>query len=773
MLTAPLLLGLMAGGTVCDSFTPLLTHPHRVFIDCRRGNCTARRRRRSVIGSEGRDLFSVDECIASGNTDSSDYAHDTRSNSEATTKRRNDVIDEFITTVQSSLDAGTFASFLLKGPSDPRRRKKAKNAAEERCIMKDGGDGPLAESIRGKYKLITGRLVLLKDKTKTMKKKTTRNENNDNTNDDIGISSPTLFVQITIKYHLATDVVMNWKFDEVYSGLQQLLLPSSSVKGDNNNNKHSIAQQPTLLQSEWGVGNAYNNSEMMMIQSGQLITSMGVYELRLFPNNSSNNNKSKTNNNGCYFRLLSNNSVNNKKTSKEKLQQQHSSLTTSSTKSDNDNEELLPPPSSSSLLQHDRKKNVPLSSASPYLYKLGITNKVGKPTVGMSSKLRQCQKFVDIVGKLIDDFIIQQQLPSLSTTTTTAITETLMTQNHQHQQQKYSRIHTMDMGCGRGYLTFCLHSYLYNKYSTASKSSREAGNNNGVIMNGQQDDSSGGIIVETRGIDRRPKLINEMNSIALELGDEFATLTFDLGSISSSSSSTTSNNNIASDYNTNDYINDDDIIGQSIFEGTVGNVREAIMVTTALTEEKNVNINDDSLSKTLDVVIALHACDTATDDALYYAISRNADIIVVAPCCQYELRRQIDQYTTNIINTGVSSSSSDDRHPLEDVLRHAIYRERATETVTDAIRAILLDIAGYETKVFEFIGTEHTAKNVMITATKTKTRIWKNDEQWLQQQQRHDIRDDDVQRRRKKLVTLARFYGIERQRLASLMGEKL
>ena len=762
MLTALLLLGLMAGDSVCDSFTPLLAHPHRVFIDCHRGNCTARRR--SVIGSEGRDLLSVGERIASGNTDTSDHAHNVNNNNEA--KKRMNVIDEFITTVQSSLDAGTFDSFILKGPPDPRRKKKAKNAAEERCIMKDGGDGPLAESIRGKYKLITGRLVLLKDKTKTMKKKTMRNENNDNTNDDIGISSPTtLFVQITIKYHLATDVVKNWKFDEVYSGLQQLLLPSSSVKGDNNN-KHNIAQQPTLLQSEWGVGNAYNNSEMMMmIQSGQLITSMGVYELRSFPNNSSNNSKSKTNNNGCYFRLLSNNSVNNNKTSKDKLQQQHSSSTTSSsTKSDNDNEELLPPPSS--LLQHDRKKNVPLSSASPYLYKLGITNKVGKPMVGMSSKLRQCQKFVDIVGKLIDDFIIQQQLPSLLSTTTTAITETLMTQNHQH--QKYSRIHTMDMGCGRGYLTFCLHSYLYNKYSAASKSSREAGNR-------QQDDSSGGIIVETRGIDRRPKLINEMNSIALELGNEFATLTFDLGSISSSSSSstTTSNNNIANDYNNNDYNNDDNIIGQSIFEGTVGNVREAIPATTALTEEKNVNINDDSLSKTLDVVIALHACDTATDDALYYAISRNADIIVVAPCCQYELRRQIDQYTTNIINTGVSSSSSDDRHPLEDVLRHAIYRERATETVTDAIRAILLDIAGYETKVFEFIGTEHTAKNVMITATKTKTRIWKNDEQLLQQQQQHDIRDDDVQRRRKKLETLARFYGIERQRLASLMGEKL
>lgn len=107
------------------------------------------------------------------------------------------------------------------------------------------------------------------------------------------------------------------------------------------------------------------------------------------------------------------------------------------------------------------------------------------------------------------------------------------------------------------------------------------------------------------------------------------------------------------------------------------------------------------------------------------------------------------------------------------MLRHAIYRERATETVTDAIRAILLDIAGYETKVFEFIGTEHTAKNVMITAIKKKTRLRKDDEQWLQQHQQGSNPDEDVQLRREKLVTLARFYGVERQRLATLMGEIL
>ena len=93
------------------------------------------------------------------------------------------------------------------------------------------------------------------------------------------------------------------------------------------------------------------------------------------------------------------------------------------------------------------------------------------------------------------------------------------------------------------------------------------------------------------------------------------------------------------------------------------------------------------------------------------------------------------------------------------MLRHAIYRERSTEIVTDAMRAILLEIAGYSTQVFEFIGGEHTAKNVMLAATKVKTRrSGKEQEEWLQG-------------RRRKLRELAQLYSIKRQRLAMLMGE--
>ena len=104
-----------------------------------------------------------------------------------------------------------------------------------------------------------------------------------------------------------------------------------------------------------------------------------------------------------------------------------------------------------------------------------------------------------------------------------------------------------------------------------------------------------------------------------------------------------------------------------------------------------------------DVLIALHACDTATDDALARGLAAGATLLVVAPCCQKELRAQL---TAPPI--------------LADALRHGIFQERQSEFVTDALRAQLLEWAGYKTKVFEFISTEHTAKNLMIAAIKSQ-----------------------------------------------------
>lgn len=103
----------------------------------------------------------------------------------------------------------------------------------------------------------------------------------------------------------------------------------------------------------------------------------------------------------------------------------------------------------------------------------------------------------------------------------------------------------------------------------------------------------------------------------------------------------------------------------------------------------------------LDMLIALHACDTATDLALASGIQQKSRIIVAAPCCHKQIRRDM--------------KAGNEMAPL---LRHGILEERQAEIVTDGIRALLLEAEGYHTKVFEFISSEHTAKNLMITATR-------------------------------------------------------
>ena len=108
----------------------------------------------------------------------------------------------------------------------------------------------------------------------------------------------------------------------------------------------------------------------------------------------------------------------------------------------------------------------------------------------------------------------------------------------------------------------------------------------------------------------------------------------------------------------------------------------------------------------LDMLIALHACDTATDLALAVGIRQKAKIIVVAPCCHKQIRREMQT-----------------KNELAPLLRHGILEERQAEIVTDGIRALLLEAEGYHTKVFEFISIEHTAKNVMITATMDGRRL--------------------------------------------------
>ncbi|MCT4621033.1 MAG: SAM-dependent methyltransferase [Marinisporobacter sp.] len=103
----------------------------------------------------------------------------------------------------------------------------------------------------------------------------------------------------------------------------------------------------------------------------------------------------------------------------------------------------------------------------------------------------------------------------------------------------------------------------------------------------------------------------------------------------------------------------------------------------------------------VDMVVTLHACDTATDAALTKAIEWDADVILSVPCCQHELFKQIHNDV------------------MKPILKHGILKERMSAIVTDSIRANILEIMGYQTQILEFIDMEHTPKNLLIRAVKT------------------------------------------------------
>lgn len=138
------------------------------------------------------------------------------------------------------------------------------------------------------------------------------------------------------------------------------------------------------------------------------------------------------------------------------------------------------------------------------------------------------------------------------------------------------------------------------------------------------------------------------------------------------------------------------------------------------------------------ILIALHACDTATDDAIFKGIQAESDLIVVAPCCHKQIRRQIEKHKTE--------------NDVSFLTRHGIFLERQAEMVTDGIRALVLEYFGYKTKVFEFISDAHTPKNVLIVGTKG-SRSEKSQAAALE-----------------KIREAKRFFGIEYHHLERLAG---
>ena len=112
------------------------------------------------------------------------------------------------------------------------------------------------------------------------------------------------------------------------------------------------------------------------------------------------------------------------------------------------------------------------------------------------------------------------------------------------------------------------------------------------------------------------------------------------------------------------------------------------------------NIADYEELEKVDMVVTLHACDTATDFALHKAIEWNAKVILSVPCCQHEINQQIKC------------------KELDTVLRYGLLKERISALLTDGLRAELLECHGYKTQILEFIDMEHTPKNILIRAVK-------------------------------------------------------
>ena len=137
----------------------------------------------------------------------------------------------------------------------------------------------------------------------------------------------------------------------------------------------------------------------------------------------------------------------------------------------------------------------------------------------------------------------------------------------------------------------------------------------------------------------------------------------------------------------------------------------------------------------IDILIALHACDTATDDAIFRGIQSDASLIVCAPCCHKQIRKAM-----NVTNE------------LSNVTKFGILKERQAEILTDTIRAMIMEAYGYKTNVFEFISLEHTPKNVMIVGKKTGKE------------------NPDKQQILLNIAAIKKLYGIEKHYLETLLG---
>ncbi len=269
-------------------------------------------------------------------------------------------------------------------------------------------------------------------------------------------------------------------------------------------------------------------------------------------------------------------------------------------------------------LGHDKdKKRLISTEDKKYLCDLQITDEKGMVYKNAQDKFRQINRYIELLDPLI-------------------------------RQISKKDVNIVDMGSGKGYLTFALYDYLTNIVGKAA---------------------------HVTGVEARRDMVDLCNQIATK--SDFSRLSFVHSDIAG--------------YQKND----------------------------------------------IDILIALHACDTATDDAIYKGIRANANLIVVAPCCHKQIRRQIEQTRK--------------KNELNFITDYGIFLERQAEMATDGLRALLLNYSGYETKIIEFISSEHTAKNIMIIAIKSGFAEKKKAEAY------------------DKFLKAKKFYGIESHYLESLL----
>jgi len=274
-------------------------------------------------------------------------------------------------------------------------------------------------------------------------------------------------------------------------------------------------------------------------------------------------------------------------------------------------------------LSHNRKKQYLISADRPFLQALGITDAKGRVKDKQQDKFRQINKYVEIM---------QAQLEQTNLLGQTA------------------RLRIVDMGSGKGYLSFALVDFL--------------------MQQGQE--------VELLGVELRPELVEFCQQLSEQLGWQ-----------------------------------------------------ESIRFMA-------MDIADFPKELKIDVLIALHACNLATDYALHKGLMQGAELLVVAPCCHKEIRRQIKAVVPQW------------RFPL----KQGIFQERQAELLTDSIRALLLEHQGYQAKAFEFISGQHTAKNLMLAAQKRPQGISAEEQAQILLE----------------LHALAAEFGIKEQELAKRLG---